>query len=147
MAYVTRVESPEIYLVPSVKEFLREAFPAGSIVFMPGYDKAPALLVEKLMEGEVILGSEGGRLVGMVVIHFPDPEREEPPQISHFFNKGSADMRRQLIDAGVEIMKEKGYIKFWTCNFTGRPDSVWARTFKRAGKSKKLGSLMEVEFE
>lgn len=147
MAYVTRVESPEIYLVPSVQAFLREVFPAGHPMFMPGYEKEPELLVEKLRDAEVLLGSENGKLSGMVVILFPEEESGEPAQIAHFYNKGSADLRRQLIDAAVEILKENGHMKFWTTNLTGRPDSVWARTFKRAGKARKLGTLMEVELE
>lgn len=130
-----------------VQELLERAFPADSLAVKGGFSGAPEAFVEIIEDAHaaLFLGAEDGLLKGAALLHVPPAGSTlSRPQIVHFYNEGSASLRRALASACVEKTRENGHIKLWAINATGRPDSVWSRMFRSFGPSEKVGAIMEV---
>ena len=84
---------------------------------------------------------EDGNLVGLTIAFLPVDDFNKFPVIYQFYSVGSSKMRNMMIDAVVDWVKENGYNKFLASNFTKRPDCLWKRLFRRAGKLEKVGSI------
>ena len=80
-------------------------------------------------------------LVGLVITFLPVDGFNKFPVVYQFYSVGSNKMRNMMIDAVVDWVKENGYNKFLASNFTKRPDCLWKRLFRRAGKLEKVGSI------
>ncbi len=106
-------------------------------------------LMNIVEEDFVIIGvaKEGGILVGLTIAFLPTDDLFKVPTVYHFYSVGSSGMRNMMIDAVVDWVKENGYNKFLASNFTKRPDCLWKRLFRRAGKLEKVGSIYMFELK
>jgi hypothetical protein len=93
------------------------------------------------------MGMENTELKALALVFIPAPGGHTLPQVFQFYNDGSAKLRGTMVDYVVEILRENGHMKVWAINQTGAPDSIWSRMFQRAGASRKVGSIMEVELK
>ena len=90
---------------------------------------------------------EDDSFVGLVVAFLPVDGFNAFPSVFQFYSVGSSKMRNMMIDAVVDWVKENGYNKFLASNFTKRPDCLWKRLFRRAGKLEKVGSIFMFELK
>ena len=142
------LQNPDLLELASVQALFRAAFPAGTLV-LGGFDEAPEHYRELIADPryEWVIGVEDDELRTVAVVYLPASEDNAHAQILHFYNKGSARLRAAVVDKLVEILRARGHIKVWAINQTGAPDSIWSRMFRRAGESRKVGSIMEVSLQ
>lgn len=146
---VARLVDPKWFAEKRVQRLFHDAF-AGSPVFPGGFDpiaKDLVLLCAKPDASVFLIGEEDGALKGLALILMPTNALTPLPQVGHFYNGGSRDLRKKLTRAVVDVVKAAGYTKFWTINATGKPDSVWARAYRSAGTGTPIGGLIEFDIE
>ena len=86
---------------------------------------------------KVLVAAEDGAMHGMLVAFL-----QEPPQIAMIYTK-NAKAKRALVQHILELLRDKGYTRFWAINGTPKPDSVWKRALWREGAAEKIGSILE----
>lgn len=145
MAEVLRITDPRLLLNPEIGTLFVDAF-HNSPVFLP---------LEEMVEdvanlvtdpnAAVLVAAEGSPAhpVGLVIILFPTNKLNYLPQILHFYSRGSSASRKILISKGLELIQERGYVRFLAVNATGKADSVWARLWRVPGRSKHVGGIVE----
>jgi len=145
MATTAILRNPAALATPEVGDLFARAFPPGGL--LGEWKEAAPDFVPWVLSPHVriILGAEGGELRGLAVVVLPNDKILPLPQVVHFFNDGSVKMRAALIDAVLDICREMGYDRFQAINGTAKPDSVWARTFRRAGAARRIGGILEFE--
>lgn len=91
-----------------------------------------------------LLAFEDGQPVGLSIIALPESPLERNPQVLHLYSEGTKGVvRRELIKATVEAIKERGYNSFMAVNFTFKSDRKWKQVMQPEGWTiKKIGSLM-----
>ncbi len=106
-------------------------------------------LFDIVEEDFVLIGvaREDDVLVGLTIVFLPADELFKVPTVYHFYSVGSSKTRNMMIDAVVDWVRENGYNKFLASNFTKRPDCLWKRLFRRAGKLEKVGSIYMFELK
>lgn len=144
---VIRVVNPQVFDVALVREFLCKVFPEGSYGVPKGYaqDEERVKNLTKNKDYGMFLGVEEDNVVGFLLIQAP--KDAEFAQLWAFHNDGSAKMRKELLDKGLEFAKNNGHLELRAVNTSGQSDSVWARGFKRAGDWEKIGSIMRVKWD
>ena len=145
---VARVQNPFILRVEGVQELLKRAFPVGGIIFPLGAE-ASALDIARMIAAPssfgFFIGMEGHDFNGLAIVQLPQDTSICRPQVLHFYNSGGITLRNALTSAVVDFVKENGYSTFLAVNGTDHRDLVWARMFRRAGATKRVGSIMEFE--
>lgn len=150
MAKITvfEVTNPDALDVPEFEEFARrviKAYPFATVDLEDALSDLIMLITDPTVN--VLAAVEGTEFKGMAILVHQTDQFSPVPQVAHFHNEGRPKVKRELVNRVVEIVKDKGYNKFWAVNATATADSVWARAFHRAGKSNKIGSIMEFEVE
>jgi hypothetical protein len=145
MAQVARLTDPNTLLRPEVQDLFTRAFAGGDII-EGGFERAVEDIVRLITNpGNIVLvGAEDGQLRGLAILVMPSDKICDKPQIFHFYIDNSLPMRKAMIQKIVDTMLAAGYTKWWAINHTNRPDSVWARMFRSAVTSKRVGSIMEM---
>lgn len=133
-----------------IHELFAAAFPEDSLVIRGGFDGHEDELRDVVLNMQdtvgLFIGVEDDEFLAVSLVFAPDPSKlMQTPTIMHFYNRGSNKLRRALVQASVDFVKSKGHMTVQAVNATERPDSVWARTFRSFGESKKVGSIMEVD--
>ena len=146
MAKAIRLTNPNVFSVPDVIDIFKRAL-ENFEMFNGDFEEAlPELqiMVSKPEVG-VMLGVEDGKFKGIGIVLLPDDKFSPIPQVPLFYNEGSMAIKRALVSKIVDFIVENGYTKFQAINTSGKADSIWARAFRRAGKSRRIGSIMEFE--
>ena len=146
---VFRVTNPDVLNVSMFDDFLQRAFPEDSLMFPSGYAARKDRMVRIIKDPNfaLFIGWEDNKLSGLSLVFAPDDVDLIRPQFSLFYSEGSSKIKAALLDAGIEFIKSKGHMEAWGVNGTDKPDSVWARTFRRVGNWSRVGSIMKVEFK
>ena len=150
MAQILGIKNPNALKVPDVWTLFKEMFDAsGPNRLMAGGADAVALdIASDILSDEtgIFIAYEDGTPVGMSYINTHTNPWHPHPEWLGWYNKGSKQTARELADAGVAFIRQSGYTTFRAFNGSGRPDSVWARSFRRVTKSsQRLGAVMEFE--
>lgn len=138
--------NPKALLAEEVQSLFREAL--EKTILAPGGFEEVAEDIVHLIEtpgAYVLIGEENNELKALSITVLPESKIQPWPQVLHIFNKGSPKMRDMIIKGTVDFVKEKGYDRFWAVNGSGKSDVVWAHTFRKAGKSTKIGSILEFQ--
>lgn len=145
---VVEVINPQALTAKPVQDFMFEAVRASS-VGEPDLAQAANNLITAILSKNtaVFVGTEDQMFKSLAIVSLPSPGEAQVPQVPHFYNAGSPKLKRETVQKVVDFVIEKGYNSFWAINGTGTADSVWARSFRRAGKSHKIGSIMEFTIE
>ncbi len=146
MAQAIRLTNPQVFQVPEVQDIFRRAL-TNFTMFHGDFDEAvPELekLVENPMAG-VIVGVEKGKFESIGIVLLPTDKFAPIPQVPLFYNEGNMTMKRVLVAKIVDFVAQGGYTKFHAMNTTDKADSIWARSFRRAGPSRRVGSIMEFQ--
>lgn len=150
-----RIREPEVFNDPEVVDLFERAF----VSEMPSNARSVLTDLQSNIGDYVLVGVarekatnplaryRNDRLVGLVIAFLPTDNLFKVPTIYHFYSTGSNEMRNMMIDAVVDWVKENGYNKFLASNFTKRPDCLWKRLFRRAGKLEKVGSIYMFELK
>lgn len=146
MAQAIRLTNPQVFQVPEVQDIFRRAL-ANFTMFNGNFDEAIPEL-ERLVQNEragVIIGVDKGVFKGIGIALLPDDKFSPIPQVPLFYNEGDMSMKRAIVTKIVDFIAQSGYTKFHAINTTDKADSIWARGFRRAGPSKRVGSIMEFQ--
>jgi hypothetical protein len=144
---VAVLEDPAYLAAAPVRDLFDRAFSHNPKFFPGGFLHIVEDIV-RLIESpnaEVILGVEDGIPKALCIILFPTTALAPAPQVLHFYNEGSLALRKILTKRSIDILQARGYVKFWGINATESSDSVWARTFRLAGKPTRIGSMVEFD--
>lgn len=95
--------------------------------------------------GAIFIGGAGSRLTGIAMVTLPDNTITTVPQIIHFYCSSGATVKKMLIAEVLRYLRDNGYSKYWALNYTGRPDSIWVRAFRGAGRPRRVGSVIEFD--
>lgn len=89
------------------------------------------------------------KIQGLLIIYLPITALFPLPFVAHFEVKPDAPrgLKQDLVQVGVDFMRDRGYNRFWAFNTSGAPDSVWARSFKRAGNVVSQATAMVFNME
>lgn len=138
-------EALETYLIHSL--FLR-AFPEDSLVTPGGYAAHPERYRAMLASPNFtfFVGADDSADLGLSLIYLPGPGDCGFAQLVHFHNEGTPRLRAALVDLSVAWVKAHGHDRGLCVNATGRPPSIWARMFQRAGTVSKVGDIMMIDF-
>lgn len=148
MPNVVELNNPEALRAEPVQEFFIRALSSSALGELDMVSAVGELIGAITSQNVVIfIGMEDGFIKGLAIVMLPSSGFSPVPQVAHFYNEGSAKLKRELVKTVVDFVQENGYNRFWAINATGRADSVWARTFWRAGKTSKVGSIMEFEIK
>ena len=146
MAQAIELQNPQVFNVPEVQDVFRKAF-SGFDMFKGNFDDAlPELssMVENKSIG-MMVGVQGGKFTACGIVILPNDKFTPTPQVALFYNEGNMAMKRALVAKIVDFVASAGYTKFRAINSTEKADSIWARGFRRAGKSYRVGSIMEFQ--
>lgn len=145
---IIRVRNPGATRDPALQDFMLEALTSVQMAW-----SAPEAVVPELLEralspmGALHIAMDRGQYRGISITTLPSGPVDELPRVVLFYvRRGSKKgLRQALIQGVVDFLKENHYTKGWAINGTGRPDSLYARMFRKAGKIKKVGSIMEFD--
>lgn len=144
MAQAIRVTNPQVFQVPEVQTIFKKAFEDFDM-FSGDFDEAiPELMsmVDNPYTG-MMMGVNKGNFEAVGIVLLPNDKFTPIPQVPLFYNEGNMAMKRALVAKIVDFVASAGYTKFRAINRTEKADSVWARSFRRAGESERVGSIME----
>lgn len=144
MVNVVRVQNPKILGVKEIQELFTKAFKDNPFTSFEDAAEDFVALVADPQVG-VFIGAEKGEFKGLVIIVLPMNKLAPLPQVYQFHSSGSSALKKALIKAGVDFVVENGYTRFLALNVTSKADEAYGKLFKVAGKSKKVGSLLEFE--
>lgn len=144
---VTALDDPKWLTVRALQELFERAFASLPNVFPGGFEAIVEDIVElcRSAEAVILVGVEDKVPKGLSIVLFPVNKLATVPQVMLFYNEGSLALRKSLTKATVEIVQARGYVTFWALNASGAPDSVWARTFRLAGKARPIGGVLEFD--
>lgn len=143
---IVHVENTKAIAVPSFQEFLGRAFENKNVPILELLLTAKDL-IENPNVG-FLVGTERGEYLALSIIVLPATLFDQHPQVVHFYNRGSRDLRKALVKATIDFISSKGYTTFWGSNFTGNSDRAWMKVLKPDGWSvKHIGSVMQFEVE
>lgn len=152
--FIIAITNPDtLGTVEELDALLQAAFPPGNLIDPRGYSPDNFSKVIESPNNILLVAGEENPVTGtstlsaLALLTLPEEDDPTPPQVAHFFNTGSPILKNKLVDKVVEVVKARGYMSFRAINATGRADSVWARTFKRAGEASRIGSIMEFTLE
>lgn len=146
--HIIRVQNPKALLDPNLQNFILGAVKEGPLAEVP-----PDALFSQILEravtgpGSLFVALQGGEYRGVALTLPPvDPLDVEPKVVLYHTKKGSRKgTKLGLIQALVDFLKENHYTKAKVINPAGVRDSVFRRSWKKVGTSKKVASLMEVD--
>ncbi len=151
-----RIREPEAFNDPKIIDLFERAFASG----MPSDAKSVLTDLQSSIGDYILVGiaresdaevnpydEDYSILVGLVIAFLPTDLLFKVPTVYHFYSVGSSETRNMMIDAVVDWVKENGYNKVLASNFTKRPDCLWKRLFRRAGKLEKVGSIYTFELK
>ncbi len=142
MTRIVRLTNPAAFERAQVQRLFERAFAKNPLV---NWDDAKEEMARVALDPNVaiFIGAEEGRLKALSIGALPVSAFSPVPTSYYFFNRGSAKLRKALINATVDFFLQSGYTRFWTTNLTGASDKVYARLFKDAGKAERICSLIE----
>ncbi len=146
MAQAIRLQNEQVFSVPEVQTIFKKAL-TDFDMFNGDFDEAiPELqqMVQNPRTG-VMMGVNKGKFEAVGIVLLPNDKFTPTPQVALFYNEGNMAMKRALVAKIVDFVAGAGYTKFRAINTTEKADSVWARAFRRAGPSGRVGSIMEFE--
>lgn len=144
---VARLMDPKYLGLQSLQRLFTDAF-EGVPYFPHGFLGMVDEIIGLIRDPDraaVLIGLEDEEPKALLIILFPNSRLTYCPQILHFFNSGPTALRKKLQKAGATLVKARGYTKVWGVNGSGKPDSVWARTFRSVGPSKPIGGVVEFD--
>ena len=143
---VARITNPKAMLAADVQALFRAAV-AKSPIAGGDFDAAAGDFVDLVANPKigVFVGVENGEFRSLCIIGLPTDRLTPYPQVIHFYNRGSKELREAMVETGRRWIIENGYARFWLIQASGHSDKAWRKTFRRAGKAKTIGSVMEVE--
>ncbi len=145
---VVKVTNPAIFLDPGFQDFLKEAL-AGSLYGKASPEALLPAMVEKVTQNPnaaLHLGIEGAEYKGLALTFLPVGPLDFVPRTVLFYlapGRGKG-LKRALIQAVVDFVKENHYTSLWAINGSGARDCVWRRVFRQAGPATKVGSVLEI---
>lgn len=150
MSDVIKITNPKALDLPEVKAFLTRILPEDNLAVSgpPAMRLATLKIMVEDPSAALFMGIEENKPKVFAIVLVPDVGNPTlKAQITYFHSEGSSSLRGKSVDTILEFLQSKGHVKVYAINATGRPDSVWARMFQRAGTSKKVGSIMELTFK
>lgn len=141
---IIRVTSPILLTTQPIIDLFQKGYEGASLGKADNALKSLLMLVEKPTTG-LFLGLENAELKAFSIVFIPDLPLYGLPQVHHFYNEGSPALRNELLTHMVGFVKEYGYNKWLAINQAG-PVEAYARLWRRFGKIREVGSVMEVEY-
>lgn len=143
---VARLVEPKYFALHSIQRLFHDAF-TKSPVYPGGFETMVDDMLDlvKNPAAHILIGVEDDIPKALLIIILPTSSITPLPQIMHIYNVGSLGLRKKLLKAGVAIVKGAGYMRVWAINATGKPDSLWSRSFRVLGPSRSIGSIMELD--
>jgi hypothetical protein len=143
-ATLLRISNPRAFLIPEIQNFILKSLATSPI--MPD---AGAALMELVNYIELsILGlfliREDGKYVGMALAENNPSALSPGCTVLHFFNEGSGDARKALIQAVIDFARAAGFTKIRGIDINQRP-GAFARLFSAAGPVKVIGGFYEFQ--
>lgn len=142
MPKVIRLQNPRALASKEFRTFLNRSVRRGSLL---SSDALIQGLPSRLSDPNFValVGVEDGAFKGLVLFTLPANVWQTSPFILHFYNGGKAALRDALIKATVDFIVQAGYTSFISVNLTGKSSDTLAKTFRKAGKGKVIGEMME----
>jgi len=147
MAQVIHVQNPRALLDPSLRSVVLEAVdgtPLGAV--------EPETLFEAVLgraitgPGALFVALQAGEYRGVALaLPSQDPLDARPRVLFHMRRGSKKGLKSGLLLALVDFLCRNHYTKVWAINPSGVRDSVFKRAWKKAGKSRKVASVMEVD--
>lgn len=145
---IIRVQNPRALLDPNLQAFILETVKGGPLDGMEP-DTLFKTLIDRAVVGSGALHTavQAGEFRGLAITFPPEGPLETLPQVVTFYAKRGSKkgLKSGLLLALVDFLKENHYTKAQVITAAGVRDSVFRRAFKKAGKSKKVGSIMELD--
>ncbi|MFN4261961.1 MAG: hypothetical protein ACK4RK_21990 [Gemmataceae bacterium] len=136
------VRNAAAYVLPDIRRIVLRAFDSGSLV-----DPEDAV-VELAANADnphlqAMLWREDGEWRGLAVVILPVSRLMPHASVLHFYNAGSAALRRAMVDKIVTVVRESGYDTIETLNLKGK-DAAFQRLWQPAGKVMRAGSYFTI---
>jgi len=146
MAQAIRLQNEQVFQVLEVQNIFKRAFEDFDMFSGDFKEAIPELegMVKNPRTG-VMMGVNKGKFEAVGIVLLPDDKFTPTPQVALFYNEGNMAMKRALVAKIVDFVAGAGYTRFRAINTTEKADSVWARAFRRAGPSDRVGSIMEFQ--
>lgn len=137
------VRNAAAYVLPDIREFVLRAFDSGSLV---GPEDAVVELATNAENQhlQVMMWREDGEWRGLAVVILPVSRLMPHASVLHFYNAGSAALRRAMVDKIVTVVREAGYGTIETLHLKGK-DAAFERLWRSAGKVTRAGSYFTID--
>lgn len=140
---VAAIENWQAFTLPQVQDAMAHWRPSTDVA-------AWTELVLQVQKGKafVLAGGEGNRIDGLLIVILPPDALWPLPYVAHARVEPGAHpkLKNALIDAGVAILRARGYSECWAINASGLPDEAWARAFRRGGRLSAKGTAFTITF-
>lgn len=144
MTEAIRIQDPNAFLIPGLTELALSAL--GTSPLVPDPQAALLELVDKIAHPALglFVVLEGDRLTAIALAEHNDSALSPGCGVLHFYNRGSNEARKALIDALAGFAREGGFTKLWGID-TGRRPGAFARLFRALGPAEPQGQLFEFD--
>ena len=137
--------------VPEVKDLFTRAFASSDL--LPKYEDV-AEDIERAVASPLLglfVGVEDAEFRGLLAIMLPGSKMDQMPHVLHFYtgradrHGASAPLRHAMMKAAVDFVLGNGYTTYRAvCPYvTPRKIAAWQRLFRKGGKSREIGRIME----
>jgi hypothetical protein len=143
-ATLLRISNPRAFLIPEIQGFILKSLATSPI--MPDAEAALLELVNyiQLQIMGLFLVREGGKYTGLVIAENNPSALSPGCTVLHFYNEGSANTRKALIQAVIDFAEAGGFTKIRGIDINQRPEA-FARLFRAAGPVKAIGGFYEFQ--
>ena len=145
--HVINIRNPKALLTDNLQELLGRAFPGTDGILPPFAELKSeiATFIHHPKIGVMVGIDDNGDLNSFSLVMLPTTKIAPHPQILYFYSAGDDKLREATVQAVVDFVRENGYDTLWAINMTHRNDAAWQKLFQKGGKSRRIGSIMEVK--
>lgn len=139
-----RIQNPRAFLMPDLNAFVMKALSSSPLI--EDADLALVELVDYVAypQAGLYLVREGNQYVALALIEHTGSALTSGCTVLHFYNRGSHEARKALIDAIAGFARDRGTVKIWGIDINLRPKG-FVKLFKALGPATARGHLYELD--
>ncbi len=146
MAEIAQLRNPKALALPQVQKLFKDAIGSHPGI-LGSFEDSIGEYASIVLDPSfcILVGVEKGEYKALSILVLPKGKILPMPQIWLFYNEGSDELKKALIEHSKEFFIGAGYTRIWAINGTGVSDAAWKKAFSGSGNMTRVGSVFVIE--